>query len=175
MTAVTPETLATDALDLGGSTLPALLLQRAEATPTRVALRKQHLGIWQQYTWATYAERAAAVGLGLRALGVEPGDRVAVHSLNRPAWALADMGSQGIGAVCVGIYPTSPAAEVEYLLDHSGAKVLVAEDEEQVDKALEVRDRLPGLYRIVVIDPRGVDLADEQLMTLAELEALGRD
>ncbi|HEV7759837.1 MAG TPA: AMP-binding protein [Acidimicrobiales bacterium] len=177
MTAVTPETpdtLATDALDLGGSTLPALLLHRAEATPARVALRKQHLGIWKQYTWAEYAERAAVVGLGLRALGVEPGDRVAVHSLNRPAWALADMGTQGIGAVCVGVYPTSPAAEVEYLLAHSGAKVLIAEDEEQVDKALEVRARLPALSTIVVVDPRGVDLSDPALLTFAELEERGR-
>jgi long-chain acyl-CoA synthetase len=175
MTAVTSDASAVDPVDLGGSTLPALLLQRAGSEPARVALRKQHLGIWKQYTWAEYAERAAAVGLGLRALGVEPGDRVAVHSLNRPAWALADMGSQGIGAVCVGVYPTSPAGEVEYLLAHSGSKVLVAEDEEQLDKALEVRERLPDLARIVVVDPRGVDLSDPQLMTFAELEDLGRE
>ncbi|MGH9213409.1 MAG: AMP-dependent synthetase/ligase [Acidimicrobiales bacterium] len=174
MTAVTPDVATAESADLGGSTLPALLLQRADATPTRVAMRKQHLGIWKQYTWADYAARAAAVGLGLRALGVEPGDRVAVHSLNRPAWALADMGAQGIGAVTVGIYPTSPAAEVQYLLGHSGAKVLVAEDEEQVDKALEVLSELPDLERIVVVDPRGVDLGDPVLMTMAELEALGQ-
>jgi long-chain acyl-CoA synthetase len=183
MTAITPDTHAdgvepvesVQSDDLGGSSLPAMLLQRAEATPTRVALRKQDLGIWKQYTWADYAERAAAVGLGLRALGIEPGDRVAVHSLNRPAWALADMGAQGIGAVCVGIYPTSPPTEVEYLLAHSGSKVLIAEDEEQLDKALEVREQLPDLVKIVVVDPRGVDLSDPQLMTFAELEGLGRD
>jgi long-chain acyl-CoA synthetase len=164
-----------DAADLGGSTLPALLLHRAEHSPDRVAMRKKRLGIWKQYTWADYAERAAAVGLGLRALGVAPGDRVAVHSLNRPAWALADMGIQGIGAVTVGVYPTSPAAELAYLLEHSGAKVLIAEDQEQLDKALEVRSRLPALERIVVVDPRGVDLAGlPELMTFAELEALGR-
>ena len=160
--------------DLGGSTLPALLLQRAQATPHRVAMRKKDLGIWKQYTWADYAERAAAVGLGLRSLGAEPGDRVAVHSLNRPAWALADMAVQGIGAVAVGVYPTSPAAELEYLLGHSGSKVLIAEDEEQLDKALEVRAELEALEKIVVIDPRGVDLSDPDLMTFAELEALGR-
>jgi long-chain acyl-CoA synthetase len=160
--------------DLGGSTLPALLLHRAKATPRRVAMRKKDLGIWKQYTWADYAERAAAVGLGLRSLGVEPGDRVAVHSLNRPAWTLADMGVQGIGAVAVGVYPTSPAAELEYLLQHSGSKVLIAEDEEQVDKALEVRAELEALEKIVVIDPRGLDLSDPDLMTLSELEALGR-
>ena len=157
------------------STMPALLLERAATTPHAVAMRKKDLGIWKQYRWDAYAERSAAVGLGLRALGVEPGDRVAVHSLNRPAWLLADLGAQGIGAVTVGIYPTSPDAEVEYLLDHSGAKVLVAEDEEQVDKALAVRGHLRELQWIVVIDPRGVDLSDPSLMTFAELEKLGQE
>ena len=110
---------------------------------------------------------------GLDALGVGPGDRVAVHSDNRPSWLFADLGAQALGAVTVGIYPTSPAAEVAYLLEHSGAKVLVAEDEEQLDKVLAVRHQLPDLRRIVVIDPRGVDLADDMVMTFAELEELG--
>jgi len=160
---------------MGGGSLPARLLERAAEMPERVALRKQHLGVWKQYTWADYAERVAASGMGLRALGVEPGDRVAVHSLNRPAWLLADLGAQGIGAMTVGVYPTCPTAEVEYLLAHSGAKVLVAEDEEQVDKVLAVRDRLPDLRQVVVVDPRGVDLSDPWLMTFAELEARGRE
>src|SRR5690606_21935752 len=151
------------------------LLHRARATPDVVAMRKKHLGIWKEYSWSDYAARAAAVGLGLRALGVEPGDRVAVHSLNRPAWVLADMGAQGLGAVTVGIYPTCPAAEVEYLLGHSGSKVLIAEDEEQVDKVLAVRASLPELTRVVVVDTRGVDMSDELLMSFAELEALGRE
>lgn len=157
-----------------GATLPALLLQRAERVGAHVALRKHDRGRWKTYTWADYAQRAARVGLGLRALGVGHGDRVAIHSLNRPAWLLADLGTQGIGAVTVGIYPTSPAAEVEYLLSHSGSKVLIAEDEEQVDKAMAVRERCPDLRRIVVIDPRGVrELDDPAVLTLAELEALG--
>jgi long-chain acyl-CoA synthetase len=174
MTATISPDVAPGTAGLAGATLPAMLLRWAGETPTRVALRKKHLGIWKQYTWAEYADRTAAVALGLRALGVEPGDRVAIHSLNRPAWVLADLAGQGIGAITVGVYPTSPAAEVEYLLEHSGAKVLVAEDEEQVDKFLEVRDRLPALERVVVIDPRGVDVSDPQLMTFADLEALGR-
>ncbi len=154
--------------------LPAVLLERAAATPGRTAMRKKHLGLWSPYTWADYAGRAAAIGVGLRHLGVTAGDRVAVHSENRPAWLLCDLGVQGIGAVTVGIYPTSPAAEVEYLLGHSGARVLVVEDEEQLDKALAVRDRLPDLDHIVVVDPRGVDRGDGALMTLAGLEELGR-
>jgi long-chain acyl-CoA synthetase len=175
MTTTMPAAAVRGAADLPGSTLPAILLHRAEETPRRVAMRKKRLGVWKQYSWADYAARAAAAGLGLRALGVETGDRIAVHSLNRPAWVLADMGAQGIGAVTVGVYPTSPAAEVEYLLGHSESKVLIAEDEEQVDKALEVRDALPSLQKIVVVDPRGVDMSDPKLMTFADLEVLGRE
>jgi len=153
--------------------LTSIVLRRGRTTPDRVALREKDRGRWETYTWADYAARVTAIGRGLAALGVEPGDRVAIHSENRPAWLFADLGVQGIGAVTVGIYPTSPAAEVEYLLGHSEAKVLVAEDEEQVDKVLTARKSLPALQRIVVIDPRGVDMGDDQLMSLAELEALG--
>ena len=88
---------------------------------------------------------------------------------------MADLAVQGIGAVCVGIYPTSPETEVAYLLDHSGAVVLIAEDEEQVDKAMAVRATLASLRTIVVMDTRGVDMTDPQLMSFEELEALGFD
>ena len=106
----------------------------------------------------------------MRALGVKPGDRVAIHAENRPEWLVADLAIQGIGAISVGIYPTSPAAEVEYLLTHSGTKVLIAEDEEQLDKALAVRERLPALRHIVLIDPRNVrELGD--VTTWEQLES----
>ncbi|MFZ6004649.1 MAG: AMP-dependent synthetase/ligase [Actinomycetota bacterium] len=173
MTATT--TAAADrAGDLDGPTLAHILLARAASAPETVAMRKKHLGVWRPYGWREYAERAAAVAAGLRALGVEPGDKVAIQSQNRPAWLLCDLAVQGLGGVSVGVYPTSPVAEVEYLLEHSEAVVLIAEDEEQVDKALAVRARTPRLRKIVVIDPRGVALGDDQLMTFAELEALGR-
>ncbi|MBW3668811.1 MAG: long-chain fatty acid--CoA ligase, partial [Actinobacteria bacterium] len=154
--------------------LPGLLVQRADEHPTRVALRKKDLGRWREYTWEEYRTRAARIGLGLLELGVQPGDRVAIHSENRPAWLLADMGIQGIGAVTVGIYPTSPAAEVEYLLSHSESVILIAEDEEQLDKALAVRANLPALRHIVIVDTRGVrDLDDRMLLTFAQLEEMG--
>jgi long-chain acyl-CoA synthetase len=155
--------------------LPSMLLAHAAERPDAVALREKHRGLWRETTWAQYAERAARVGLGLRALGVTPGDVVAIHAENRPEWVLADLGAQGLGAIVTGIYPTSPAAEVDYLLGHSEAVVLIAEDEEQLDKALEVRANLPALRRIVVVDPRNIRGLedDEMLMTFAELEALG--
>ena len=104
---------AESALTTTARSLPGILVERARATPSRPALRKKALGRWREYTWAEYAERAGRIGRGLLALGVDSDDRVAIHSENRPAWVLADMGIQGIGAVTVGVYPTSPAAEVE--------------------------------------------------------------
>ncbi|HEV7888841.1 MAG TPA: AMP-binding protein, partial [Acidimicrobiales bacterium] len=158
------------------TSLPGLLLRLAASRPADVAMRKKDLGRWKEYTWQDYADRAARIGLGLLELGVQPGDAVAVHSENRPAWLLADMGVQGIGAMTVGIYPTSPAAEVEYLLEHSEATILIAEDEEQLDKTMAVRDKLPHLKHIVVIDTRGVrDLDDPMLTTFADLERLGEE
>ncbi len=154
-------------------TLPSILLRRAATTPDLVAIREKDRGRWTTYTWAEYGARMTAVARGLHELGVGPGDRVAVHAENCPPWLFADLATQALGAITVGIYPTSPAAEVEYLLGHSESKVLVAEDEEQVDKAMAVRKQLPALERIVVIDPRGVDMGDDILMSLAELEELG--
>jgi long-chain acyl-CoA synthetase len=159
---------------LGAATLPGLLLRWAEQTPKSVALRSKNLGRWEQLTWAEYAAQAGRIGLALRTLGVQAGDRVAIHSENRSEWLLADLGAQGIGAVSVGIYPTSPAAEVEYLLSHSESKIVIVEDQEQLDKTLAVRERLPALERIVIIDTTGLrGFTDPQVMTFAELEALG--
>ncbi len=157
--------------------LPALLLRRAEVTPDRPALRHHEECVWAETTWAEYARRVANVGLGLAALGVQPGDRVAIHSDNRPEWLYADLGTQGIGAVPVGVYPTSPPAELEYLLNHSEAVVLVTEDEEQLDKALEIRERVPSLRNIVVVDTTLVSgyLDDPQILSFEQLEALAAD
>ena len=157
-------------------TLPALLLSRAEGDSTRVALRSKDLGRWVETTWAGYADRVSSVAAGLRALGVEPGDRVSVHSENRIEWLLADLAVQGMGAVTVGIYPTSPAEEVEYLLSHSESVALVTEDEEQFDKVMAVRDKLPNLRSVIVVDPRGVDVdRHDSVLTFAALEQLGAD
>jgi long-chain acyl-CoA synthetase len=150
------------------TTLPALLLEHARERPDAPAIREKRRGRWHELSWARYAERVASAAEGLRELGVQPGDRVAIQGENRPEWVIADLATQGIGAVTVGIYPTSPAAEVEYLLGHSEAVVLVAEDEEQLDKALAVRDRLPSLRRIVVIDPRNVRALDDPMVTTWE-------
>ena len=140
----------------GPATLPACLVRHARERPGDVALRKKDLGRWHEWTWAEYEQQVARVAAGLRACGIEPGDRIAVQAENRPEWLIADIAAQAIGAIVVGVYPTSPAAELEYLMQHSGAKLLIAEDEEQADKALAVRSDLADLTDLFVIDPRGV-------------------
>lgn len=158
----------------GAATLPALLVERAELAGDLVALREKQGGRWREWTWHEYLARVARVAAGLRELGVGPGVRVAVHAENRPEWVIIDLAVQGLGGECVGIYPTSPEAEVEYLLANSGSAVLIAEDEEQLDKALAVAGRLPDLAHLVVIDPRGVRVDEhDSLISFADLEARG--
>jgi len=141
----------------GGATTPASRIRdRAAQMPDRVAMREKDRGIWRELTWADYWDAVELVGHALLALGVEPGDRVAIHSENRPEWLMTDMGALAIRATSVGVYPTNPASEVEYLLAHSGSRVLVAEDQEQVDKALSVIDACPDLRHVVYVEPRGI-------------------
>jgi long-chain acyl-CoA synthetase len=149
----------------------------AESMPDAVALRDKHLGIWREWTWASYWEHVQLAGHAYLALGVVPGDRVAIHSENRPEWLICDMGALAARAASVGIYPTNPAAEVGYLLNDSGAKVLVAEDQEQVDKTFAVLDQAPGLVRVVYLEPRGIRhrYESELLLSWEEFLDLGRD
>ncbi|HEX2772491.1 MAG TPA: AMP-binding protein, partial [Micromonosporaceae bacterium] len=106
--------------------------------------------------WEQYWDTVQNVAHGLLALGVQPGDRVAIQSENRPEWLYSDVATVAVRAMTVGLYPTNPPSEVGYLLSHSGARILVAEDQEQVDKALAVIDRCPGLEHIVYVEPRGI-------------------
>ena len=149
--------------------------ERAQAQPDLVAMRVKRLGIWRDITWAEYADNVSLVGHALLSLGVAPGDRVAVHSENRPEWLFADLGTIAVRGITVGLYPTNPAAEVAYLLRDSGSKVLVAEDQEQVDKALEVEGDCPDLEWIIYLEPRGVaSMAHPKLMSWQEFLERGR-
>ncbi|NRQ39592.1 AMP-binding protein [Nonomuraea sp. NN258] len=159
------------------ATIVTRVRDRAASAPDAVAMRHKDFGIWQEVTWAGYWTHVELVAHALLALGVEPGDRVAVHAENRPEWLFADLGTVAVRGITVGLYPTSPPAEVAYLLADSGAKILIAEDQEQVDKALAVRDECPGLLRIVYLEPRGIRgrYHDPLLMSWPELLALGAE
>ncbi|MBL8340759.1 MAG: AMP-binding protein [Rubrivivax sp.] len=155
-------------------TLPLQLRHWAQVRPEAVALRQKDFGIWEPVTWAQYEQAARHFGLGLVKLGLPEGGHCAVISENRKEWVFAQLGCGLVGAVTVGVYPTSPAPEVEYLLHASDAVVVVCEDQEQLDKVLEVRERLPLLKHLVVIDPRGLRHYEvPDLMTFEEVSALG--
>lgn len=155
--------------------LPQQLLYWAKMQPHAVALRQKEAGIWQPVTWSQYAAHARHFGLGLLQLGLVPGDRVAVLSENRQEWVFAELGIALVRAITAGVYPTSPAHEVEYLLALSEAPIIVCEDQEQVDKVLAVREGLPALKCIVVIDPRGLRTYDRRaLIDFAEVVERGR-
>lgn len=158
-------------------TIATLVRQRADETPDLIALREKDLGLWQQVSWAQYWDTAQLVGHALLALGIEPGDRVAIHSENRREWLYTDVGAVAVRAVTIGLYPTNPTAEVAYLLRHSGSRVLIAEDQEQVDKALAVADELPDLEHIVYLEPRGIRhrYDDPRLLAWPDFLALGHE
>jgi long-chain acyl-CoA synthetase len=159
----------------GVRTVPARIRDRAGTDPDRVCMREKRYGIWQDITWAEYWEQVSLVAHALRSLGIEPGDRVAVHSENRPEWLYADVGTVAVRGITMGLYPTNPAPEVAYLLQDSGSKILIAEDQEQVDKALEVESNCPALEHIIYLEPRGVrDYDHPKLMSWSELLDRGR-
>jgi long-chain acyl-CoA synthetase len=159
---------------LVGDTLPKLLRARARLAPQDLALREKDLGIWQRVTWEEYLGHVRRACMGFVSLGLGPGDKVAILSENRREWLYAELGAMSLSAVGVGVYPTSPANEVRYVVAHAGAKVVVCEDQEQVDKILEVTAGLPALERVVVCEPRGLRrYADPRLLTWEELERRG--
>ena len=171
----TAERPRSDTPSLAFTSMVAWLRDIARTEPDRVGLREKEFGIWQETTYAEYWDLVRTAGMALLALGVSPGEKVAVHSENRLAWVVSDLAIQGIQASSVGLYPTNPAPEVEYLLSHSEAKVLIAEDQEQVDKALAVRGSLPRLEKIIYVEPRGVNTYDDPLlMSWDEFLGLGR-
>ncbi|HSR46195.1 MAG TPA: AMP-binding protein [Acidimicrobiia bacterium] len=160
---------------LGVKSIPELLRSIAREEPDKVALREKEFGIWQETTYAGYWDLVQAAAMGMWTLGIRPGDKVAIQSENRIAWVVSDIAAQSIQAASVGLYPTNPSAEVEYLLGHSEAKILIAEDQEQVDKALEVKDRLPNLAKIIYVEPRGVrSYEDPMLMSWEDFLGIGR-
>ncbi|MGB3413460.1 MAG: AMP-binding protein [Microbacteriaceae bacterium] len=153
-----------------------LLRKNATERPTRVALREKRYGIWQSITWQAYLDSVEKMAHGMLALGVTEEDRVAIQSENRSEWLFADVASTMIRAITVGVYPTNPVPEVEYLIRHSGAKILFAEDQEQVDKALQLVDKLPDLAWVVYLDSRGLaEYEHPKLISIDELLAKGEE
>ncbi|NHZ70436.1 MAG: AMP-binding protein [Proteobacteria bacterium] len=151
--------------------------ERAGQTPDKVAMRDKDFGIWQERTWATLWDEVLTAAHGLLALGVEEGEVVSIHSEDRPEWVILDLAAVAIRAVTTGFYPTNPSAEVQYLLNDSGARIHMAEDQEQVDKiTLAAHDAFPKVEKIIFVEPRGLrSYGDERLMFWDEFLAMGKE
>jgi long-chain acyl-CoA synthetase len=158
----------------GQDTLPRLFRHVVRERGDAVALREKHLGIWRPITWREYGERARHTGLGLVALGLRPADVVSVIAYNGPEWLYTDMGTMSVGGVTNGIYTTDSPRQVEYIVNDSGTRFFFADNEEQLDKILEVRARCPQLVKIFVYDLEGLHgFRDEQVMPFEALLELG--
>jgi long-chain acyl-CoA synthetase len=137
-------------------TFPKALLHNAERWPTDIAMREKEFGIWNSFTWSDYRDRVKTLALGLLALGVQRGAVVAILGKNRPESIWGEVAAHAVGALSMGVYADSMPQEVAYLLTYTEASVVLAEDEEQVDKLLEISEQCPSLAHIVYFDPRGM-------------------
>lgn len=159
-----------------GDTIPAMFRNAVAQRADAVFMRQKELGIWREWTWNQTAQAVREIGNGLLALGFKAGDCASIASNTVVEWVLADLAVLSCGGVSNGIYPTDAAAQVQYLCDDSRTRILFVEDEEQLDKALEVRGALPQLAKIVVFDTEGLrGFHDEGVIDLGRLRELGRE
>ena len=156
-------------------TIPKLFLRKAREHGQRVAMREKEFGIWRPITWAEYLENVRLFAVGLSALGLQPEDKVAMIGDNRPEGLWAEMAALSAGGVAVWLFQDAMLEEVQYIVNHCDARFLVAEGQEEVDKALSIKARCPKLEKIIWDDPRGMrGYDDPALIRFAEVQELGR-
>ena len=172
----TPEVPLPHDGDPGATTVASLARDWARRSPRQVAMREKDFGIWQEYTWEQTWDLIETAAHGLLELGVEVGDRVAIHSEDRPEWVILDMATVAVRGITVGLYPTNPTAEVEYLIGDCTPTVFFAEDQEQADKVLEVpAETAASVRRILFTEPRGFgDYDDPRLLFWDTFLEMGR-
>src|SRR5437588_840667 len=157
------------------TTLPRLLLKNARALAARPAIREKDRGIWQSYTWREYHDHVRDFALGLAALGFKRGEKLSVIGDNRPRLYWAQVAAQALGGVSVPVYQDSIAKELAYVWNHAEVAMIVAEDQEQVDKVLSLRADLPALRLVVYDDARGMfHYRHDWLKSFQEVQELGR-
>jgi long-chain acyl-CoA synthetase len=164
-----------DAVTATAKTLPALLRRNAATIGDRPAVREKDRGIWRTFTWSQYYEEVSAFALGLATHGFKRGDKLSVIGDNRPRLYWAQIAAQSLGGIAVPVFQDSIASELAYVFAHAEVSVIVAEDQEQVDKVLSLKDQLPELKLLVYDDPRGMRHYDSPLLkSFEEVQAAGR-
>jgi long-chain acyl-CoA synthetase len=156
-------------------TLPRLLLRNADVYGGRPAIREKDRGIWQTFTWREYRDQVRDLALGLAALGFTRGETLSVIGDNRPRLYGAQLAAQSLGGIAVPVYQDSIARELAYVWSHAEVAVIVAEDQEQVDKVLALREQLPTLRHVIYDDSRGLGrYRFDWLRSFGEVQELGR-
>jgi len=138
------------------ATFPHLFFQQVNTQRNRIALRRKEFGIWNRITWDEYGKMVKKTSAGLIRAGLQPGDRVAILGDNRPEWLVCHLATMAIGCVTCGVYSTNAPEQVAYVVGHSESKLLFVENEEQVDKVLQIYPDLEHLKKVVVWDPKGL-------------------
>jgi long-chain acyl-CoA synthetase len=157
-------------------TLISLFQRMVSRKQDQTALREKSLGIWEPISWNEYDKHVKHFCLGMKSLGLKAEDRVAMLSDPCPQWLYTELGTQTARAIVVGVYPTSPPAQIHYVINHSEARFIVVEDQEQVDKVLEIKAQLPCLERIIFIDAKGMRHYDDPLLiSFKEVSERGRE
>ncbi|MCL4745676.1 MAG: long-chain fatty acid--CoA ligase [Burkholderiaceae bacterium] len=168
-----PALQGNDEIVMLGDTLPAVFWNAVERRADKVWLREKHLGIWRSWSWTQVGEAVREIAHGLIAIELGRGETVSILANTTVEWVLADLAALSCGGVSSGIYPTDAESQVQYLCEDSRTVILFVEDEEQLDKALEVREQLPLLRKIVVFDMEGLHKLDDP--DVISLDALGRE
>ena len=157
------------------NTIPCLFWDSVSIKSNKIAMREKHLGIWQATTWEEYGTAARSVGLALHSLGLKKGEVVSIASEGIPEWLFTDMGTIAAGGISSGVYTTDSSTQVKYLVNDSKTKFYFAENEEQLDKILEVRDECPSLEKIIVYDMEGLhEFKDDQVISYDEFIKIGQ-
>ena len=157
-------------------TIPRLVAHHARIRPDSPAFREKEFGIWQSWSWAQSAKEIEDLALGFLDLGLAEGDHIAIIGRNRPYLYWAMVAAQSVGAIPVPLYQDAVAEEMAYVIDHCSARFIVAQDQEQVDKIIEVQDQLTGVEQIIFLDARGMRKYDRASLTdYKELQARGRE
>src|SRR5690625_2772867 len=158
------------------TTAPRLFFQQAERLADRIAMRHKVLGLWAPVTWREYAGHVRRLANGLLALGLAKGDRVGLIGENRPEWLYADMAVQSCGGITAAIYATNSPEQCRYVLDHGETRFFFVENEEQLDKFLQIEDQVPHVEHVIVMDTEGLrGFSHPKVMDLSRLEAIGDD
>lgn len=162
---------------MSADTFPKLLIEQAKKYGSKkTALREKDFGIWQSITWEEYLEKVKYFSLGLISMGFEPEDKISIIGDNKPEWVIAELAAQSACGYGVGIYQDSILKEVAYVINHSDTKFVVAEDQEQVDKILDMEEELPNVKKIIYYDPKGMSkYKHDKLIYFPDVIELGKE